>query len=369
MSSTSLLQVTGSESQDGIISTPTRFLMECGEWNFTPSLSTFANEMNPFDYIGVQKAKENNSTSKQNSPPTPPTSKEYLPAKTINTDNDEKKSDTPLTPPQQKANQRRSQDTNRVGVSSNSSLNSESSATSGEQQKQSTKQPQPAPTTVTKTRAQRSQPHQFSFHSYQPSKPAQHTSMPASSNNSTLIIKQENGQPNTKSRRNKDKSGLSDISDFNMDRKRHSSDDGEEAVERRQRFLERNRVAASKCRQKKKAWITELEERSDKVIEDNKKLYSMVNQLKEEAMFLKNQLLAHGNCDCDVVKQYLKQSAQFPSGSNITAQPPTQEQQMLPPPLPAPKQKSKASYDDDYFAPAHSTPTPSLPPLRGTLPS
>ncbi|KAI9285831.1 hypothetical protein BC943DRAFT_277399 [Umbelopsis sp. AD052] len=154
-----------------------------------------------------------------------------------------------------------------------------------------------------------------------------------------------------------------------MDRKRHNSDDGEEAVERRQRFLERNRVAASKCRQKKKVWITELEERSDKVIEDNKKLFNMVNQLKEEAMFLKNQLLAHGTCNCDVVKQYLKQSAQFPSGSNITAQAPPQEQQMLPPPLSASKQKSKPSYDDDYFAPVHSTPTPSLPPLRGTLPS
>jgi hypothetical protein len=249
--------------------------MECGEWNFTPSLSTFANEMNPFDYIGVQKAKENNNNTKQDSPPTPPSSKEYLPAKSINTDKDAKKSDTPLTPPQQRANQRRPQDKNRVPVSSNSSLDSETSASSGEQatgmkaltkaveiesqqlkkqrqlqQKQSVQQQQPATTTTTKTRAHRSQPHQFSFHSYQPSKPAQHTSMPASSNTSTLIIKQENGQPNTKTRRNKDKSVSSDFSDFGMDRKRHSSDvdDGEEAVERRRRFLERNRVAGKKIR-------------------------------------------------------------------------------------------------------------------------
>lgn len=249
--------------------------MECGEWNFTPSLSTFANEMNPFDYIGVQKAKENSNTTKQDPPPTPPSSKEYLPAKSTNSDKDEKKSDTPLTPPQQRANQRRPQDINRVPVSSNSSLDSVSSASSGEQatgmkaltkaveiesqqlkkqrqlqEKQSWQQQQPASTTATKTRAHRSQPHQFSFHSYQPSKPAQHTSRPALSNNSTLIIKQENGQPNTKTRRNKDKSASSDLSDFGMDRKRQNSevDDGEEAVERRRRFLERNRVAGKHIR-------------------------------------------------------------------------------------------------------------------------
>jgi hypothetical protein len=244
--------------------------MECGEWNFTPSLSTFATEVNPFDYIGVQKTKENVTGAKQDPPPTPPTTKEYLPVKTTNvTDNGENISNTPPTPPQQNNNQRRTPNTSRVAVSSNSSLDSESSVTSGEQvtgmkaltkaveiesqqlkkqrqlQEEQTMQQQPQPfiTTTTKNRSQRSQPHQFSFHSYQPSKPAQHASIPVSNNNTTLIIKQENGQPSTKSRRNKDKLGSSDISELGMDRKRRNSDDGEEAIERRRKFLERNRVA------------------------------------------------------------------------------------------------------------------------------
>lgn len=95
----------------------------------------------------------------------------------------------------------------------------------------------------------------------------------------------------------------------------------------------------------------------------------MVAQLKEEAMFLKNQLLAHGNCSCDVVKQYLQQNTKFADQpSNATFQPPQQQPQqqaqMLPPP-PPPQQRPKQT-GEDYFAPVHSTPTPSLPPLRAT---
>ncbi|ORY05983.1 hypothetical protein K493DRAFT_344746 [Basidiobolus meristosporus CBS 931.73] len=57
--------------------------------------------------------------------------------------------------------------------------------------------------------------------------------------------------------------------------------------EKRRRFLERNRVAASKCRQKKKIWVKELEQRSQMVANRNRELRQLVGQLKEELLQLK----------------------------------------------------------------------------------
>ncbi|KAJ2065755.1 hypothetical protein GGI17_000024 [Coemansia sp. S146] len=75
--------------------------------------------------------------------------------------------------------------------------------------------------------------------------------------------------------------------------------------QRRRRFLERNRVAASKCRQKKKVWIQDLERRAEDATMQNRSLHIAVAQLKEEVLILKNQLLAHRNCGCSAVQQFL----------------------------------------------------------------
>ncbi|KAJ2860990.1 hypothetical protein GGH94_005178 [Coemansia aciculifera] len=75
--------------------------------------------------------------------------------------------------------------------------------------------------------------------------------------------------------------------------------------QRRRRFLERNRVAASKCRQKKKVWIQDLERRAEEATMQNRSLHIAVAQLKEEVLILKNQLLAHRNCGCSAVQQFL----------------------------------------------------------------
>jgi hypothetical protein len=66
----------------------------------------------------------------------------------------------------------------------------------------------------------------------------------------------------------------------------------------REKFLERNRIAASKCRQRKKAWTQEIEKKSLELSEKNKFLKEHVSALKEEVMRLKNLLLGHHNCDC-----------------------------------------------------------------------
>ncbi|KAG1447343.1 hypothetical protein G6F56_009294 [Rhizopus delemar] len=97
-------------------------------------------------------------------------------------------------------------------------------------------------------------------------------------------------------------------------RKRCIVFEGEDAEDRRKKFLERNRVAAYKCRQKKKNWMQELEQRAEMSSARNEELRQTVSQLKEESMYLRNLLLSHGNCDCESVQSYLrKTSAQITS--------------------------------------------------------
>ncbi|KAI8048166.1 uncharacterized protein B0P05DRAFT_564754 [Gilbertella persicaria] len=69
----------------------------------------------------------------------------------------------------------------------------------------------------------------------------------------------------------------------------------------RKKLLEKNREAAYRCRQKKKKWIHDLEEKSVTFENRNKELQEQVSQLREESIYLRNLLLTHGNCDCEVV--------------------------------------------------------------------
>ncbi|PWN48709.1 hypothetical protein IE53DRAFT_182124 [Violaceomyces palustris] len=74
-------------------------------------------------------------------------------------------------------------------------------------------------------------------------------------------------------------------------------DDGDENQndEKRKNFLERNRQAALKCRQRKKAWLASLQAKVEYLQNDNENLQNTVGALRNEIMFLKNQLVqAHG---------------------------------------------------------------------------
>jgi len=79
--------------------------------------------------------------------------------------------------------------------------------------------------------------------------------------------------------------------------------------EKRRKFLERNRIAASKCRQKKKAWVQDLEKKSAEVSITNRNLKIIVNQLRDQRSLLLNQLLLHKNCESKVIQQYLLQQS------------------------------------------------------------
>lgn len=72
--------------------------------------------------------------------------------------------------------------------------------------------------------------------------------------------------------------------------------------EKRKNFLERNRVAALKCRQRKKQWLANLQNKVELFSTENDALSNQITQLKEEVVNLKALLLAHK--DCSVTQQH-----------------------------------------------------------------
>ncbi|KAM7401996.1 hypothetical protein PAMP_017272 [Pampus punctatissimus] len=73
--------------------------------------------------------------------------------------------------------------------------------------------------------------------------------------------------------------------------------------ERRQRFLERNRAAASRCRQKRKLWVNSLEKKADDLANMNVNLTNEVTLLRNEVAQLKQLLLAHKDCPVTVMQK------------------------------------------------------------------
>ncbi|KAG6006152.1 hypothetical protein E4U21_007262 [Claviceps maximensis] len=65
---------------------------------------------------------------------------------------------------------------------------------------------------------------------------------------------------------------------------------------RRERSLERNRVAASKCRKRKKAWTEKLEEKKSGLEAMHSELQSQYLNLLQESSHLKNHLITHAGC-------------------------------------------------------------------------
>lgn len=70
--------------------------------------------------------------------------------------------------------------------------------------------------------------------------------------------------------------------------------------EKRKNFLERNRVAALKCRQRKKQWLANLQQKVEIFSTENDALAATVTQLREEIVGLKTLLLAHKDCPVSV---------------------------------------------------------------------
>ncbi|KAG0245325.1 hypothetical protein BGX31_007523 [Mortierella sp. GBA43] len=119
-------------------------------------------------------------------------------------------------------------------------------------------------------------------------------------------------------------------------RKRTSAED-ESPDAKRQRFLERNRLAASKCREKKRLQTLKTISDADEITARNQALHETLDQLQEEVRQLKNQILSHRDCGCDVIQKFVKSSFGMGSLSSSCSSPtsPTSATEMtatMPPP-------------------------------------
>ncbi|KAG0137668.1 hypothetical protein HOY82DRAFT_477317 [Tuber indicum] len=66
--------------------------------------------------------------------------------------------------------------------------------------------------------------------------------------------------------------------------------------EKRKSFLERNRLAALKCRERKKKWIANLEEKVERFSRENAELSAQVTSFREEIVSIRTLLLAYSDC-------------------------------------------------------------------------
>ncbi|KAI8380429.1 hypothetical protein EDC96DRAFT_490995 [Choanephora cucurbitarum] len=260
------------------LATPTRFLIENGEWNLTPSLDVH-HEINPFE-CNFQR------TSKQ--PELPPLTKPslyesnqtnqvmYTSPELEMTSFESIRS--PPTPPMS------------VSQSPSSSSFSLSSASSDPMMEHANYQFNTSPKVVAPIHTLNTSPQQM----YMPP--------PSEESNHRRSSRIQSAKQHEKPQETQAKSNTSG-------RKRRIVFEGEDAEDRRKKFLERNRVAAYKCRQKKKNWMLELEQKAEVQNSQNEELRAMVAQLKEESMYLRNLLLSHGNCDCESVQAYLRKTS------------------------------------------------------------
>ncbi|KAK4200675.1 Aft1 HRA domain-containing protein [Triangularia verruculosa] len=91
-----------------------------------------------------------------------------------------------------------------------------------------------------------------------------------------------------------------DFDDQSEDEDHHINKDGTKTKmtdeEKRKNFLERNRVAALKCRQRKKQWLANLQSKVEEFSQENENLTHQISVLREEVVNLKTLLLAHKDC-------------------------------------------------------------------------
>ncbi|KAF1815208.1 hypothetical protein P152DRAFT_366082, partial [Eremomyces bilateralis CBS 781.70] len=77
-------------------------------------------------------------------------------------------------------------------------------------------------------------------------------------------------------------------------------------VSKRDHHLARNRLAASKCRQRKKDWVARLEQQYRDLSAQKVALSETVMLLRAERLQLKQQCLEHQECACEEIRTYLK---------------------------------------------------------------
>ncbi|KAL9541025.1 hypothetical protein MBANPS3_009356 [Mucor bainieri] len=79
-------------------------------------------------------------------------------------------------------------------------------------------------------------------------------------------------------------------------RQKKSNVEQPEDEEKRKNFLERNRIAALKCRQRKKHWLQNLQTKVEYLAADNEQFHMQANALRDEVIRLKTLLMIHKDC-------------------------------------------------------------------------
>ncbi|GKU18984.1 unnamed protein product [Fusarium langsethiae] len=93
------------------------------------------------------------------------------------------------------------------------------------------------------------------------------------------------------------------------DEEEEDEDNGLDESTKRSKFLKRNRIAASKCRQKKKEWVSNLEDARYGLEHENNILHKQYNGLVDELSTIKNQLMQHASCNDANINQWLDNEA------------------------------------------------------------
>ncbi|KAI9470744.1 MAG: hypothetical protein EXX96DRAFT_585597 [Benjaminiella poitrasii] len=104
-----------------------------------------------------------------------------------------------------------------------------------------------------------------------------------------------------------DKTPVTTRRSTSLSRQNSSSDS-----EKRKSYLERNRQAALKCRQRKKEWLRNLQEKVEFLANDNEQLQLQANVMKDEVLNLRNMLLAHKDCHFSNSKPFISSTVPLP---------------------------------------------------------
>ncbi|XP_071444656.1 cyclic AMP-dependent transcription factor ATF-7 isoform X2 [Hetaerina americana] len=136
---------------------------------------------------------------------------------------------------------------------------------------------------------------------------------PVEKNMSVAVALPNSGQLKSKPTKNSISSNQekSAITKNNQGKKRTHSPVVTDGTDKRLKYLERNRAAASRCREKRKNWIKSLQRKSVNLETSNVSLLAEVATLRAEVAQLRTMLLAHKDCPVTLMMQnqpQLKQS-------------------------------------------------------------
>ncbi|KAI3565879.1 hypothetical protein IWW34DRAFT_641851 [Fusarium oxysporum f. sp. albedinis] len=97
--------------------------------------------------------------------------------------------------------------------------------------------------------------------------------------------------------------------DQRVARQQEGLGDGLYKHSRRRQILERNRIAATKCRIRKRDEASELASREEAMQNQNRYLIACFDSLTLEIYQLKTQLLRHTDCNCVLIQNYIANEA------------------------------------------------------------